>query len=119
MVGCQSAKQVEEAVSYLNATEDERDYTGVVSMYRGGLNGKCVYCNHCQPCAVDIDIAAATKYLDIALLDTNNIPPSIIQHYKSLSAKGSDCIARGKCEKKCPFSVPIIKNMKRAAELLG
>lgn len=119
MVGCQSAKQVEEAVSYLNTTDQERDYMDIISGYQGELSGKCVYCNHCQPCPVDIDIAMVNKYLDIATLDTDTIPPSIIQHYKSLSASGADCIACGSCEEKCPFSVPIIENMERAVELLG
>jgi len=119
MVGCQSAEQVEEAVGYLNTTEEERDYMGIISGYQGELSGKCVYCNHCQPCPVNIDIAMVNKYLDIALLDTDHIPPSIIQHYRSLTANGADCIACGSCEDKCPFSVPIIRNMERASELLG
>ncbi|MDH6358587.1 aldo/keto reductase [Parabacteroides sp. PF5-9] len=118
MIGCQSAQQVEEAVSYLNATAEERDYMDIISDYQGALSGKCVYCNHCQPCPVNIDIALVNKYLDIALLDTDKIPPSILQHYNSLSVSGSDCIACGNCEDKCPFSVPVIKNMERAAELL-
>ena len=119
MIGCQSAKHVEEAVSYLNTTEEERDYMDIISGYQGELSGKCVYCNHCQPCPVNIDIAMVNKYFDIASLDTNNIPPSIIQHYRSLPASGMDCIACGNCEEKCPFSVPIIENMERASELLG
>lgn len=117
MIGCQSAKQVEEAVSYLNAMDEQRDYMDIISNYRGELGGKCVYCNHCQPCPVNIDIAMVNKYLDIALLDTESIPPSIIQHYKSLPASGADCIACGDCEEKCPFSVPIIRNMERAVEI--
>ena len=118
MVGCQSAKQIVEAVAYLSSSEAQRDYTDIISGYRSGFSGKCVYCNHCQPCPVNIDIATVTKYLDIASLDTTNIPPSIIQHYKSLPANGSDCIACGNCEEKCPFSVPVINNMERSAELL-
>jgi NAD-dependent dihydropyrimidine dehydrogenase PreA subunit len=59
------------------------------------------------------------KYLDIAALDEKNIPPSIAQHYKALNAHGSDCIACGSCEKRCPFGVPVIKNMKQAAGLFG
>lgn len=119
LIGCQSAKQVAEAVSYLNASEQERDYMDIIRRYRGELSGKCVYCNHCQPCPVNIDIATVNKYLDIALLDTSQIPPSIVQHYRSLIASGADCIACGDCEAKCPFSVPVIDNMAQAAELLG
>ncbi|MDR2921311.1 MAG: aldo/keto reductase [Tannerella sp.] len=119
MIGCQSAKQIEEAVNYLNTTAEECDYMDIISGYQGELSGKCVYCNHCQPCPVNIDIAMVNKYLDIALLDTDKIPPSIMQHYRSLPVSGADCIACGSCEEKCPFSVPVIENMERAAELLG
>lgn len=119
MIGCQSAKQVEEAVAYLNTTSGQRDYMDIISNYQGELSGKCVYCNHCQPCPVDIDIAMVNKYLDIATLDTTNIPPSIVQHYRSLPANGADCIACGNCEDKCPFSVPVINNMQLAGDLFG
>ena len=119
LIGCQSAKQVHEAVAYLHSTEQQRDYTDIIRGYSGELTGKCVYCNHCQPCPVNIDIATINKYLDIAILDTHHIPPSIIQHYQSLQPNGSDCIACGNCEEKCPFSVPVIENMERADTLLG
>ncbi len=119
LIGCQSAKEVEQAISYLDTPDEARDYMDIISGYKGKLSGKCVYCNHCQPCPANIDIAAVNKYLDIALLDTAHIPPSIVQHYRSLSASGSDCISCGDCEEKCPFSVPIIKNMERATELFG
>ncbi len=119
LIGCQSAKQIEEAVNYLNTTDEARDYMHIISGYQGELSGKCVYCNHCQPCPANIDIAMVNKYLDIALLDIARIPPSIIQHYRALFANGADCIACGSCEEKCPFSVPVIRNMERAAELLS
>ena len=119
LVGYQSAKQVEEAVGYLTASDEQRDYMDIISRYKGKLSGKCVYCNHCQPCPVNIDIAIVNKYLDIASLDTANIPPSIVQHYKSLAANGADCIACENCEEKCPFSVPIIKNMECANKLFN
>lgn len=119
MVGCQSAKQVEEAVEYLNTNAEQRDFMDIISTYQGELSGKCVYCNHCQPCPVNIDIAMVNKYLDIATLDLSNIPPSIIQHYKSLQKNGADCIACGNCEEKCPFSVPIIQNMEYATNLFS
>lgn len=30
------------------------------------MTGRCMYCNHCQPCPARIDIAAVTKFLDLA-----------------------------------------------------
>jgi len=57
------------------------------------------------------------KYLDIALLDEINIPPPIMSHYRALERHGSDCIACGSCEERCPFSVSIVQNMNKAATL--
>ncbi len=119
MVGCKSAKEVKEAVNYLDTNADKRDYIDIIREYKGELEGQCVYCSHCQPCPANIDIAMVNKYLDIALLDTSKIPPSIIQHYRSLQNKGEDCTNCGTCEEKCPFSVPVIENMKKASKLLG
>lgn len=123
LIGCQSRTQVEEAAGYLNLSETERDYASAVSRFRtdsrGEFKGSCVYCNHCLPCPSNIDIAALTKYLDIAALDVKNIPPSIRQHYSALENHGSDCISCGSCEERCPFSVPVMANMRRAAELFG
>ena len=119
LVGCQTPAQVAEAVGYLELADAERDYTSVVDGYKGDFRGSCVYCNHCLPCPVGIDVASVNRYLDIALLDPGHIPPSIRQHYESLPAAGADCIACGACEGRCPFGVPVIRNMERAAELFG
>ncbi len=117
LIGCQSVKEVEEAVSYLTATDEELNYVDIIKGFAGRGNGKCVYCNHCLPCEAEIDIAMTIKYLDMALLDPGNVPPSIVQHYKSMKKSGASCTLCGTCEVKCPFGVPVIENMKRAAGL--
>ena len=117
--GCKTPEEIQEAVKYLELSDAERDYTGVLSSIRGGLRGSCVYCSHCQPCPSQIDIAAVNKYLDIAMLDTANIPPSVCSHYRSLSHKGAECTECGNCESRCPFGVPVMDNMKKAEKLMG
>jgi len=119
LIGCASPQQVLEAVGYLNASEEERDYSGVIKDFQGSMKGSCVYCNHCLPCPAQINIADVNKYLDIALLDEKNIPPSVASHYRSLEHRASECIACGSCEERCPFSVPVTQNMKKAAGLFG
>ncbi len=114
LVGCESRRQVEEAVKYLTLTPEERDYTHAFANYNGSFKGSCVYCNHCLPCPAGIDIATVNKYLDIAELNESFIPPSILQHYRSLAAHGGDCIQCGSCLAKCPFEVPVIERMKKA-----
>jgi predicted aldo/keto reductase-like oxidoreductase len=68
---------------------------------------------------VGINIAEVTKYLDIATVDSSAVNKGIGQHYTALSAHGSDCIQCGDCEKKCPFGVGIIENMKNAVKVFG
>ena len=119
LVGYETPAHVEEAMAYLSMSEEEKDYTEACSVMQESFEGNCVYCNHCLPCPVEIDIAAVNKYLDIALLDETSVPQSIADHYASLSAHGGDCIACGSCEAKCPFSVPVIGKMQQAAKVFG
>ncbi len=120
LLGCQSRSEVDEALGYLNASQEERDYIPFLQKLEQNFEGKCVYCNHCLPCPSSIDIAAVNKYLDMALLhNSGDIPPAIKAHYRHLDAGRSDCIRCGSCEERCPFKVPIISNMEKAAQLLG
>jgi predicted aldo/keto reductase-like oxidoreductase len=118
LIGCGSKEHALEAVSYLEKSSAERDYSEIIRDFQGDFRGRCVYCNHCLPCQSGINIADVHKYLDIALLDESNIPPSIASHYRALDRRALDCTACGSCEDRCPFSVPIVLNMKKAAELL-
>ncbi|NCB01733.1 MAG: aldo/keto reductase [Spirochaetia bacterium] len=118
MLGCQSRSEVLDAVRYLEMGDEELDYTEVLKSLRNDFHGNCVYCGHCQPCPVDIDIATVNKYLDIARLDPEHVPSMTKTHYRGLAVSGKDCIACGNCLVRCPFGVPIIQNMAEAEELL-
>ena len=119
LVGCQTRGEVIDAVKYFELDDSEKDYTEILGTMRNDFKGNCVYCSHCQPCPAEIDIAAVNKYLDIARLDSTNIPQSIRSRYLSLAHNGSDCIGCGSCESRCPFGVPIIKNMEEAEKLFS
>ena len=118
LIGCATREQVLEAVAYLEASDAERDYSAVLRDFQGDFKGHCVYCNHCLPCPQEINIANVHKYLDIALLDEANIPPGVAGHYRALDRRASDCSSCGSCEDRCPFSVPVMKNMEKAVTLL-
>ena len=117
--GCFTKEHVLETVHYLKASEEERNYTDVIKEYQGSMKGSCMYCSHCLPCPSEIDVAGITRYLDIAALDENNIPPQVSRDYLALKHRASECITCGNCEKRCPFSVPIVQNMKKAAAMFG
>jgi len=117
LLGCQTGFEVADLMRYFEADESDRDYSSVINSVRNDFRGSCVYCSHCQPCPAEIDIAAVHKYLDIARLDTSNIPPSISSHYMSLAHPGSECTDCGHCETRCPFGVAVMKNMAEAERL--
>lgn len=110
--GCRTAAQMQDVLGYLTATDEEKDYAEILSGVRNDFKGNCVYCSHCQPCPAGIDIAGVMKYLDIARLNKNNIPDTIRAHYAALG--NAECIECGNCEKRCPFGVPVMANVKEA-----
>ncbi|GHV11642.1 (4Fe-4S)-binding protein [Spirochaetia bacterium] len=119
LLGCKSIAELQDALSYFGADQADCDYSRVIRDFRGAAQGGCLYCNHCQPCPSGIDIAAVTRYADIAALNEKDIPPTVVQHYRALGSHGSDCSGCASCEKKCPFGIPVIANMKKAAMLFG
>ena len=119
LLGCKNSAEVQNALTYLDISDEERDYAPVLQGACKSMHGSCVYCNHCLPCPSEIDIAAVNKYLDIARLDEERIPPSVRSHYQSLAHRAEECTACGSCEGRCPFGVPVIRNMEDARRLLG
>ncbi|MBR6790338.1 MAG: aldo/keto reductase [Oscillospiraceae bacterium] len=119
MVGMQRVSDVENAVRYFSLPDEERDHAGALaSLKMFGGTGRCMYCNHCLPCPAKIDIAAVNKYLDLVELDKKPAG-SVAEHYLALGSTAGACLSCGACEKRCPFSVPVIERMGRARETFG
>ncbi|WP_195270455.1 aldo/keto reductase [Eubacterium sp. 1001713B170207_170306_E7] len=117
--GFSSLREIDEAAAYCRSSEIERDYSAIADAPSFQLQGQCMYCNHCQPCPSGIDVAAVTKYLDVARQHKGRIPGATAEHYKALKAHGSDCIECGSCVKRCPFGVDVIRNMQEASGIFG
>lgn len=120
LIGCRSVEQVRQAVAYETAGEAAKDYASVlssVSLY-AGAQGRCMYCNHCLPCPVHLDVAQVNKLLDLALAG-DEVPPTVRAHYAALDHHAAECLACGACESRCPFHVPVSDRMAKAAALFG
>ena len=119
MAGCRSRAEVAAALAWCSATAAERDYTGALAgLDKFSWEGHCMYCGHCAPCSVGIDIAGVNKYYNLTLAQ-HEIPETVREHYRLLPHHASACIACGRCERNCPFGVDIIGHMRLAAAKFG
>ena len=117
MLGIKTRAEADRAVAYERAGKEERDYGGVLSgLPRSNIAGKCVYCGHCAPCTVGIDIASVNKYTNLVKAQ-KEIPETVREHYALLANHASECIQCGVCETNCPFGVSIIEKMDEAVKI--
>jgi predicted aldo/keto reductase-like oxidoreductase len=135
--GVKNAGELKRTLRFLEATDEEKDFSAVVSHYQEDLKGNCVYCNHCLPCPVGIDIGRKIQRLDRALAASSDLLkedyrtrrskrnfyfPSRIRsttgELKDHSTQAAACTECGVCMERCPFEVDVIHKMREAAELL-
>ena len=119
LAGAHSVEQLRESAAYEDATQEERSYAAALASFpKISWEGHCMYCSHCLPCPAHIDIAAVTKFLNLAKAK-DSMPETVREHYRLLEKHGSDCIQCGACEARCPFGVPVRANMQKAVEVFG
>ena len=114
--GCRTANEVKTALAYLEATDSEKDFSAIDTNSIWKLQGSCMYCNHCLPCPVSIDIAAVTRLTDTAQYARDT---RVATEYEALPVTASACTECGVCAERCPFKVDVVCNMKRASTIFG
>lgn len=119
LAGAHSEEQLAASLAYEEATEEERDYAAALAGFaKISWSGHCMYCGHCAPCPKGIDVAAVTKFLNLAKAQ-GEVPETVREHYLLLEHGASECIECGACEKRCPFQVSVTENMRQAREIFG
>jgi uncharacterized protein len=98
--GPRDVEQLHGCLAVLNAGDAEKDYSVALKGLRPDLKGACVYCNHCLPCPVAIDIGGTIRQWDMT---------------GEPVAAAARCTACGACVERCPFGVDVIEIMGKAA----
>ena len=106
--GAQSIAETDALLKYYEQSDEALDYSIIGSFAPPEASGKCVYCNHCEPCPAGIDIGAVNKFHDLARIGDDMAK----EHYLALEKNASDCIKCGHCNSRCPFSVDQMGRMR-------
>ena len=113
--GAQSVAEVERLLAFYEQSEEALDYSVVGTFAPIEAEGKCVYCNHCKPCPVGLDIGLINKYYDLAKAGD----VLAVEHYKTLEKNADDCIGCGHCDSRCPFKVRQSKRMEEIRDYMN
>ena len=113
--GIRNLEDMKEALAWLDASPEERDYSVLGTFTLKDVTGTCVYCNHCAPCPAGLNIGLINKYYDLAKIGD----AMAADHYGKLTKHASDCVSCGHCDRRCPFHVAQSDRMRRIAEYFG
>ena len=113
--GIRNLQDMKEALAWLDAPAEERDYAVLGTFTPREATGTCVYCNHCAPCPAGLNIGLINKYYDLAKIGD----AMAADHYKKLEKHASDCVACGHCDGRCPFRVRQSDRMRQIAAYFG
>ncbi|MBQ7062033.1 MAG: aldo/keto reductase [Bacteroidales bacterium] len=117
ILGIDNLEELQADLHWLQATDEEKDYTSVLQTAKADCTGECTYCNHCSPCPQGIPIAKVNELLDKAEL--NGMSDSLLAQYNALPHHASECTHCGSCMTRCPFGVDVPARMDRAKEVFG
>lgn len=115
LLGVRGKEDLKNILEYNEVSDDKKDYSIISEFTPKEVAGKCVYCNHCEPCPMGLDIGLINKYYDLSLAGDNLAK----DHYSNLEKTAKDCIACGHCNLRCPFKVDQVSKMKEIKEYFG
>ena len=113
--GAQSVEEIDHLLRYYEQQEEELDYSIIGSFAPPEASGKCVYCNHCEPCPCGLDIGMINKFYDLAKIGDDMAR----EHYLALRRTASACLSCGHCNSRCPFNVDQMSRMEEIAAYFG
>jgi uncharacterized protein len=114
--GCRSVEELRGCLAYLDADDAARAYGGIAQSALWKLQGACMYCDHCLPCPVGIEVGVVTRLRDEGRA---GLTTALRADYAALPHAASGCTECGVCTERCPFGVDAVANVREAAGLFA
>jgi len=105
--GISNVNELKDNLRYFNATDEELDFSELMLEFKDYASGQCVYCNHCLPCPVNIDVGDMNRKIDVALNELSKTKQKDNLYQQAISII-SECILCSSCSDKCPFDVDVV-----------
>jgi predicted aldo/keto reductase-like oxidoreductase len=112
VTGVTNLEELDGCLRYFDASREERDYSALLQEFQGSPEGQCIYCDHCLPCPVGIEIGQVIRLLETA---SGGITGRLRAAYQQLGDGAHECTRCGECLDRCPFGVDIVAKMDEAA----
>lgn len=113
--GVRNRDDLQRILGFFRAKPEEKDYSVLGTLAPQDARGICVYCNHCAPCPVGLNVGLINKYYDLA--QAGDVLAK--DHYMNLEHSASECVSCGHCNSRCPFHVDQVKRMQEIREYFG
>lgn len=110
--GIRNEADLRRLLGFFEATEAERDYSVIAGFTPREAEGVCVYCNHCQPCPMGLNVGLINKYYDLSVAGDHLAG----EHYNKLETRADACVACEHCNRRCPFHVDQVARMNKIRE---
>jgi predicted aldo/keto reductase-like oxidoreductase len=78
-------------------------------------NNFCRRCGYCKPCPEGIDIPGI--FIAEGYVTRYNLRDYGKSKYDVMTIKADACVRCRKCEKKCPYNLPIVNMLKHSVEI--
>lgn len=101
LCGIRGKEDLQRILGFCDAEQEEKEYSVIGTFAPQDAEGNCVYCNHCAPCPVGLNVGLINKYYDLS--KAGDILAR--DHYHKLEKKADRCIKCGHCNNRCPFHV--------------
>ena len=105
--GIRGKEDLLRVLAFCDADQAKKDYSVIGSFAPQDAEGKCVYCNHCQPCPAGLDVGLINKYYDLSKAGDSLAK----DHYENLAVRADSCVKCGHCNERCPFKVDQMSRM--------